>query len=80
MVTKIQKWGNSLGLRIPKALAEDVGVAEGVPVDLSVEHGRLVVAPVKKPAYNLDSLLDKITPQNRHAETDFGRPLGGEVW
>ena len=80
MVTKIQKWGNSLGLRIPKGLAEDVGVGAGAAVDLSVENGRLVVAPAKKPLYDLKGLLGRITPDNRHSEADFGEPVGGEVW
>ena len=79
MVTKVQKWGNSLGVRIPKALVEQVGVSEGTPVHFSVESGRLVLTPAKKKK-NLADLLRRITAANTHGETDFGHPQGREVW
>ena len=80
MIAKIQKWGNSLGLRIPKGIAEDAHVVEGARVDLKVENGRLVVAPVRKGRYRLDDLLDRVTPENVHAEVETGRAVGREVW
>ena len=79
MVTKVQKWGNSLGVRIPKAIAEDAEIREGTNVDLIAKDGRLVIAPVKR-RYTLKDLVSKITPENRHAETDWGGPTGREVW
>jgi len=80
MMAKIQKWGNSLGLRIPKGIAEDAHVFEGAAVDLKVENGRLVVAPVKKNRYRLSDLLDQVTPENLHAEVRVGVAVGREVW
>ena len=80
MFTRVQRWGNSLALRIPKALAEDVPVREGDRVDLTVESGRLTVAPAPEAARDLDSLLDQITPENLHGEVDTGSPVGRETW
>lgn len=79
MKSKVQKWGNSLALRIPKSFAGEAHVQEGSEVDLKLQNGTLVVIPlVRQPT--LKSLLSKITPENRHHETDFGKPEGGETW
>ena len=80
MRVQIQKWGNSLALRIPKPFAEDAGVSEGTVVDVSVSEGRLVAAPVVAPKVSLKSLLRQITKQNIHAEVDTGPSVGHEVW
>ena len=80
MQTKIQKWGNSLGLRIPKSFAADVQVAEGSTVDLSVEDGRLVVQPFRARKYRLGDLLKKINSRNLHREVSTGEPVGREAW
>jgi len=78
--TKIQKWGNSLGLRIPRAFAEEAGVGAGVEVDLSVRGGDLVVSPKRRVKYRLDELVQQITPKNRHDEVDTGMAVGREAW
>ena len=80
MITNIQKWGNSLALRIPKALAEDVQVEEGAAVNLAVENGCLLVIPAAKTPGNLRSLLKQVMPENLHGEVDAGTPVGREVW
>ena len=80
MQTKIQKWGNSLGLRIPKPLAEEAGVGEGSAVVLSIIHGGLVVKPAYRRKYPLRQLLRRVTPKNRHDAVDTGGPVGREVW
>ena len=80
MLTRIQKWGNSLGLRIPKTLAADAHVAEGTSVELNVENGRLIVAPQRRAKCSIEHLVADITPENLHGETDTGLPLGREVW
>jgi antitoxin MazE len=80
MLTHIQKWGNSLGVRIPKNIAEDIQVEEGATVEMRVEEGTLVIAPIGKPAYTLEELVSKITPDNRHALIDSGLPRGKELW
>jgi antitoxin MazE len=78
--TRIQKWGNSLGLRIPRAIAREAGVEEGSEVDLSIRNGDLVVKPARRPRYRLQDLLRRITRGNVHREVDTGRPVGGETW
>jgi antitoxin MazE len=80
MQTKIQKWGNSLGLRIPKAFARQAGVDAGSEVDLSVEDGQLLVRPTHLPSYNLKHLLRAVTAKNVHREVQTGKPVGREVW
>ena len=80
MRTRVQKWGNSLALRIPKAFALEVGLEEDGEVDLSVDKGRLVVVPPVTPSYTLAELLADVRPSNLHAETDWGPPVGKEIW
>ena len=80
MQTKIQRWGNSLGLRIPRSFAEEAGVEAGSEVDLSVRDCDLVVRAAKRRAYRLSELLEKVTAENRHGEVDTGEPMGREVW
>jgi antitoxin MazE len=78
MRATISKWGNSLGLRIPRGLAEDAGLAEGSLVELRVENGRLVAEPVT--VENLEALLSKVTAKNRHDELFVDSPRGREAW
>lgn len=80
MQTKIQKWGNSLGLRIPRSVAAEAQVEEGAAVELSVESGRLLVRPLRVRKYALSALLKKVTPGNRHGEISTGRRVGRETW
>lgn len=80
MQTKIQKWGNSLGLRVPKSLAEQAGVEAGSEVDLSIEDGELIVRPRRRPRYDLKDLLRGVTANNVHQETETGGAVGREVW
>ncbi len=80
MRVQIQKWGNSLALRIPKPFAEDTGVREGSVVDVSVVKGRLVAVPVRVPKFRLRDLLAQVKRSNLHEEMATGRPVGREVW
>ncbi len=80
MESSVKRWGNSLALRIPKPLAEEVGLNEDAPVRLLVEEGRLVIVPVLAPRYSLKALLDQVTADNVHAEVSTGKAVGGEVW
>ena len=80
MQTMIQQWGNSLALRIPKAFARQTNVKKGSRVRLVVEKGRMVVTPVTTGKITLKSLLAKVTPENIHPETDWGKPVGKEIW
>lgn len=74
---QVQKWGNSLGVRIPKSLALKVGLVEGSEVDLDVEDGHLVIKPKSA---KLDELLSQVTPENLHKEVATGEPQGRESW
>jgi antitoxin MazE len=78
--TRIQRWGNSLGLRIPRSFAEEAGVEAGSEVDLSLRDGDLVVKPGRRKTYRLKELLGKVTAKNLHDEVDTGGAVGREVW
>jgi antitoxin MazE len=74
---QVQKWGNSLGVRIPKSLALKVGLEEGSEFDFDVEDGHLVIKPMST---TLEELLAQVTPENLHDEVSTGEPEGREVW
>ena len=79
MRTKVQKWGNSLAVRIPKPFSEDAGLEAGSSVDLVVREGSVVVTRIRaKP--KLAALLRGVKAANRHDEIDSGRPVGRESW
>jgi antitoxin MazE len=80
METTVQKWGNSLAVRIPKAFAEEAGVLAGSSVDISVADGQIVVRRLRQPKATLDELLGAVTPENIHAEVDTGPAVGREAW
>lgn len=80
MRTQVQKWGNSLALRIPKAFAADSGLGPGSEVELLIDHGRLIVAPVSSWESESAALVSRITEENRHPETPTGPPVGVEFW
>jgi len=79
MKARIQKWGNSLALRIPKSFATHSNIEQGSVVDLSLDNGRLIVEPAQE-QYSLEELLARVTKKNLHSEVDFGLPVGKEVW
>ncbi len=80
MQTKIQKWGNSLGLRIPRSFAADAEVEAGSTVDISVENGSLMIRAVRRRKYVLSELLKEVTADNLHEEVTTGEPVGREAW
>lgn len=80
MLTKIQKWGNGLAIRIPKALAIEAGLSIGSPVELQLVSGEIRVLPVHERQYMLDVLLADITEDNVHGEPDWGNATGNELW
>lgn len=80
MKTRIQKWGNSLALRIPRPFAEESHLHEESAVDISVRNGKLVVALLVERAPTLDDLIEQITERNRHHEVETGGAVGNEVW
>lgn len=80
MKTRVQKWGNSLAIRIPKVLADDAGLREDAPVELELDLGELRIRALEKPLYTLDELLAHTDGPDPHGETDWGPPVGKEVW
>ena len=80
MITTVHKWGNSLGVRIPKPVALDTRIHEGSQVDIREEDDRLVIVPVEKRSFRLQDLLKDITRKNLHREVDFGTTEGKEAW
>ena len=80
MTTAVQKWGNSLALRIPRTYAAETNLAAGSEVELRVQSGSIVVQPVKRKRHKLGNLLRRVTAKNRHAATESGAAVGKEVW
>ncbi len=80
MRTRIQRWGHSLALRIPKPFAIEANLGDQTEVNLTVTNGKLVVAPTAKPVQSLKALLSRVTKRNLHGEVDTGDPMGREVW
>ena len=75
--TQIAKWGNSLGLRLPKSVALEADVDEGDTVDVSVKNGAIVIRPSRPKVYSLEKLVVQITSRNRHDEGDWrAAPVG----
>jgi antitoxin MazE len=79
MVARVQKWGNSLAVRIPRSYARDARLTSGSAVDISVRDGKIVLAPARRGRFRLDVLLKAVTKSNRHREIDTGRPMGRET-
>jgi len=82
MVTKVQKWGNSQGLRLSRQLLEDAQIAVGDEVEVGVRDGVIVISPARRPRgrHNLQDLVNRIPKEYQAEELDWGRPMGKEVW
>ncbi|KKU68125.1 MAG: SpoVT/AbrB domain protein [Parcubacteria group bacterium GW2011_GWA2_47_16] len=80
MTTKVQKWGNSLAVRLPKEAAESIGLRQGSVVSIVSVNDLISIKPVSKPKEKLAQMVRKITKKNRHALIDWGTPVGKEIW
>jgi len=80
MRTRVQKWGHSLAVRIPKSFAIEAGLDQDAVVDVALVDGKLVVTPLAQQPFTLDRLLAAVTPNNLHGEHDLGAAAGNEVW
>ncbi|MBI2942214.1 MAG: AbrB/MazE/SpoVT family DNA-binding domain-containing protein [Chloroflexi bacterium] len=80
MRAKARRWGNSLAIRIPRAVAEEAHLQDGSPVDLNVAEGKIVITPIGPPRFTLDDLLARITDENLHGEASVGPAVGAEAW
>jgi antitoxin MazE len=79
MTTNVAKWGNSLALRLPRAVAVEADVKDGDEVEITVEQGTIMVRPSAR-RYSIEELAARITPRNRHTETAWRAPVGKEAW
>jgi antitoxin MazE len=79
MITSVQRWGNSLAVRIPRAFAAQAQLSEDSPVDISVDGDKITIAPARR-EWTLDELVRKITPANQHREIGWGPSSGNESW
>lgn len=80
MLTKVQKWGNSQGLRLSKDVLDLADIAVGDDVELIVSEHEIVVKKVRRGKYNLAELVSRIPPNYKPEEIDFGAPVGKEEW
>ncbi|MGQ9557930.1 MAG: AbrB/MazE/SpoVT family DNA-binding domain-containing protein [Desulfurispora sp.] len=77
MQSRIVKWGNSLGLRIPISVARKVGLLEGCPVEFQIAEDALII---RRSYQSLEEMLARVTPDNLPGEMDTGEPVGREIW
>lgn len=78
--TRLQKWGNSYGLRIPKSIMEALAIHPDTQLNIHQEQGRIIITPIREPKPSLDDLLAQITPENLHRQVEWGDQAGEEAW
>ena len=80
MAPIVAKWGNSLAIRLPMHVVKTSRLSVGDEVEISSDADGCIIVSRSRPKYDLDSLVERITPSNLHEETKWGGPKGGEVW
>ncbi|RLC98556.1 MAG: AbrB/MazE/SpoVT family DNA-binding domain-containing protein [Chloroflexi bacterium] len=80
MRKKVNKWGNSLGLRIPKLVAAEVGLEENSLVNLTIVNGSIVISPERELSVELEEMLNQVTKESLHGEVNTGPAIGREEW
>lgn len=82
MLAKIQKWGNSQGLRLTKSILKDAEIEVGDEVDISIKNGDIIISPARKcrGRHSLSDLVAQIPEDYRPEELDWGKPVGKEIW
>ncbi|HYV61343.1 MAG TPA: AbrB/MazE/SpoVT family DNA-binding domain-containing protein [Bryobacteraceae bacterium] len=80
MKASVQRWGNSLALRIPKAIAVESGLANGSVVELTLRKGFIALIPERPRKHRLKELLSRVTTNNLHGEVTTSVPVGKEIW
>lgn len=78
--SSVKKWGNSLAIRIPNVVIQDLGLSENSNIQIVSNGVSATIQPSKHKKVTLDELVAAITPENRHEEVDWGKPVGKEVW
>ena len=80
MEAKVQKWGNSLAIRIPKPFASEIGLTDNSDVTVYLQNKKIVISPIARKKMNLKQLLLQVTEQNLHSEINTGPGTGNEIW
>ena len=82
MITKVQKWGNSQGLRLSKHLLEDAHISVGDAIDVVARDGSIIITPTSRVRgkYDLRQLISRIPKDHSAKEADLGAPVGKEIW
>jgi len=80
MRVHVKKWGNSASVRIPAPILAAACLRVDQEVDVREQDGRIIIEPVAAPAYELQALLDQMSPDTFPDEADFGFPAGEEIW
>ena len=80
MKVQVKKWGNSASVRIPASVMAAAALSLDQSVEVREEAGRIIIEPIRAPTYDLDGLLDQMTPDTFHEEIGFGPPVGREAW
>lgn len=80
MAVTLHRWGNSIGLRVPRPMLAQLGLTAGSRVDIRIEGSRLVMEPVRPKRLSMSELLEGFAPDDRPDEIDWGEPVGREVW
>ena len=80
MRAQVKKWGNSASVRIPASVLAAASLSIDQAVEVREEGGRIIIEPLRAPVYDLDRLLDEMTPETFPEEVDFGPPVGAEAW
>lgn len=76
-MSQVKRWGNGMGIKIPKELTDELNIEESSTIYMEVKDGKLIVEPKKD--LSLEEMLELITDKNRHGEIDFGKPIGREL-
>ena len=79
MEVLVTKWGNSLGIRLPASIANQVKITDGTKVNLILKKNKIEIVPLKPGKYSLDDMLSNISDDNLHSEIDSGESLGVEI-
>jgi antitoxin MazE len=80
MKVQVKKWGNSASVRIPASVMAAAALSLNQAVEVHEDGGRVIIEPIRSPVYDLDQLLDQMTPDSFHEDVDFGPPVGREAW
>lgn len=80
METKVKKWGNSLGVRIPKSFSTQAGITEGSSIEMNIDGDKIIIAPKHKNEYSIEEMISMISEDNVHYEIKTDGPVGKEIW